>query len=288
MIFTTTRLLDQIKLKGALAQGRFEDQELLDIAYDSLMHDIVPFLIEKREEYYVVSTTSSITASQSSYPMPRRAIGQTLREVKLIRGTAVHDLKRMDVEEVRTTLSGTPEAFYVENNEVVLYPTPSSTQDTLKMYYYIRPSNLVPTSEGAIITAIDTATNILTITAGPSSWTTSNTFDLVQGTSGFKIIGEDLTASSVSTTSITLTTLPSTLVVGDYINLADETCFPYLPTEAHGLLVFSAVAEILQSIGDMQGLQGAEARVQKLKKGLTTLFATRISGAPKLITYSLL
>ena len=88
-------------------------------------------------------------------------------------------------------------------------------------------------------------------------------------------------ASAVSTSSITLASLPSNLAVGDYVHLAEETSYPFIPTEAHGLLVHATAAELLESIGDREGLKIAEARVGKIKKDLETLFSTRIQGAPK-------
>lgn len=284
MSFDTTRLLAQVKLKGSIPEGRFTDQEILDVSYDCLITDVAPFVISNREDYFVVSATDSITANQSSYPLPSRALGQSLREVKLIKGSRVIDLERIDLEEVRSTQSGQPDSFYIGNNELVLYPTPSTTQDTLKQYYFIRPSKLVPSTEAAVITAIDTDTNTLTVTDAPDDWTTSSTFDLVQGRSGFSIIGQDVSASSVSISSITLSTLPSTLQVGDYINLAEESCFPYLPTEAHALLVHATVAELLESIGDKDGWTIATNKVAVIKKSLETLFSTRIEGAPKQLT----
>ena len=282
MAFDTTRLLSQIKLKGSLPEGRFEDQEILDVAYDVMLHNVGPWCIANREEYYVYSATQAITSAQSSYPIPARGQGMALREVQMIKDGVVVNLERMDLEEQTTTDQGTVDKFYVQNNELMLYPTPNVTNFDLKLYYFLRPSKLVPTSECARITAIDTGTNTLTVSA-PSTWTTPDTFDLVRAKSGFKTYadGMDLTASAVSTTSITLSSLPSTLAVGDYVSLAEESCFPFLPLEAHGLLVHACVAELLESTGDRDGFKIAEARVAKIKKDLEALFGTRVQGAPK-------
>ena len=206
----------------------------------------------------------------------------------MIRGNQVIDLERIDLEEVTSTIQGQPNQFYIENNELILYPTPQTTADTLKQYFFIRPSKLVPITESARITAIDTGTNTITITDAPSGWTTADSFDLIQGKSGFRILSQDLTASSVATNSIVLSGIPSTLVVGDYINLVEETVFPYLPTEAHSLLVHATVAELLESIGDMNGFQAAEVRVARMMEVLESLFATRVQGAPKQLSTPLI
>lgn len=286
MAFDTSRLLDQIKLKGSIPQGRFSDQEILDVAYDSMLHTIAPFVVSMRENYYVYSADTTLVANQSKYLVPERSVGQSLREVKLIRGNIVYDLDRISLEDVRTTIASTPRGFYLENNSIVLYPTPSAA-DTLRMFYFMRPSKLVPVTECAQITAIDTGTNTLTVTA-PSTWSTSDTFDLIDSKSGYRVLSTDLTASAVSTTSITLSSLSSDLAVGDYVALAGETCFPFIPREYHGLLVHTTIAELLESIGDREGLKIALARVDSIKRDLMTFAATRVEGAPKKIFTPLL
>lgn len=280
MTFNTTRLVEQINLKGSLPQGRFETQEILDVAYDVLLSEVTPYMISQREEYYVRKTTEAITASQAEYGFPTRALGQALREVQIIKGTVVVDVDRIDLEEITSTAEGEPNEFYVMGNSIYLYPTPNVSQNTLQMYYFFRPSKLVPVNECAYISAIDTGTNTLTVSA-PTDWTTADTFDLIQGRDGFKVRSFDLTASAVSTSSITLSELPSGLQVGDYVALSGESCFPFLPTEGHQLLVYKTVAALLESIGDTANAASADKRGLMIQAQLDNLFGTRIQGAPK-------
>lgn len=278
MAFDTTRLVAQMTIKGSLPDGRFTDQELMDFAYDALLSDVVPAVLDAREDYYVRTLDYAITAGQAAYDIPPRALYGDLREVKLIRGTRVVDLERMDLEGVLTTQEGVPDRFYISGNQLYLYPTPVQTVDTLRLSYCIRPSRLVSTAECARITAI--SGNDLSVTI-PTGWTTSNTFDLVKGRGGFDILDFDLTATGVGGGTITLTNAPvATLSVGDYICLAEETCFPFLMPEAQVALVQFAVATALESMGDA----GAEAMAQKaesLKTKFQNEIKTRVQGAPK-------
>ena len=184
MAFDTTRLIAQVNIKGSIPEGRFTDQELLNLGYDCLLSEVVPVVLATNEDYYVTSLDLAITAGQAAYVTPSRALDGALREVKLIRGTRVIDLERMDLEAVRSTATGYPYAFYTAGNSVYLYPTPSTTQDTLRLYYNVTPSRLVPVAECARITAI--STNTVTVTA-PAGWTTANTFDLVRGRAPFAL-----------------------------------------------------------------------------------------------------
>lgn len=284
--FDTTRLINQVTLKAALPDGRFEDQEILDLASDVLISEIAPMLIASREEYYVQNKSYTVTADQANYMIPYRAMGATLREVKILRGSRWVDLIRIDPEEIASTQTGNPEYFYLEGNNVVLYPTPDASGDTLRLSYFVRPSSLVPTSECARVTGI--TTNTLTI-AVPTGWDTSDTFDLVQGSSGFVLKGMDYSASQVNAGDIVLSgTMPTDLTVGDYVTLSGESCFPHIPADAHQLLVQLTVVSCLEAMGDQSNLAIAIQRAQSLKQAFTMLLSNRIQGAPRKFTSALI
>lgn len=281
MAFNTTRLVKQVKIKGALPLGRFEDDEILDIAYDVLLSEIAPFLISLRQDYFVRKKVTTIVSGTDQYRFGNRAFGQTLREVKMLDGQVVRDLERIDLEEIRSTVQGKPHSFYVMGNSAYLYPTPNVGSLKLWLYYYLRPPKLVPVNECAQISAIDTGTNTVTVSA-PSSWSTSESFDLIRHSDGFSLLDMDLSATAVSTTSITFaSSLPDDLAVGDFVALGGESCFPYLPTEAHLLLIQKVVSVLLASMGDAPGSKIAEGRAGIIQAGLENTFATRLQGAPK-------
>jgi hypothetical protein len=91
------------------------------------LSDLVPLIVTLREDFFVRSASQSITANQANYPMPTRAAGMVLRDVKVIRGTEVLTLHKISREEITSTATGTPHSFYLEENNVVLYPTPDTT-----------------------------------------------------------------------------------------------------------------------------------------------------------------
>jgi hypothetical protein len=279
--FNTTRLVEQVTARGSLATGDFEDQEILDIAYDCLISDLVPLIITLREDFFVRTNSQTVTANQANYPIPSRAAGMVLRDIKLLTGTDVKPLFRIAREDVITTVASEPTSFYIEENNVVLYPTPSSTTGTLKLSYFLRCPALVEVTACGEIETIDTGTNTIT-GSFPSTWTTAETFDFVSGSQGYENMDQDRTASSVSTSSITFgAALPTGLAVGDYICLAEESCFVQLPQEAHNLLVYMTVEACLESKGDRDGLAAAKARVEKSAGLLRAMFQERVEGRPQ-------
>lgn len=280
MAFDSTRIISQMNIKGSLPEGRFSDQELLDFAYDSLLSEIVPVVLSTREDYLVTYDDIAIVANQNKYPIPTRALNGIIREIKILNSSTLSNPTRKDIEDIRTTSTGSSCDIYLEGNNIVLYKTPAASTGSIRVWYFLRPSRLVPVSETAEITAIDTGTNTITITI-PTGWTSSDTFDLIKGKAHFDIVGKDLTASSVAGGSITFDdALPDTLAVGDYVALAEETCFPLLPPEGHVALVQAAVTAALESMGDPTSANSA-GKTQALLAAFKSVLATRIQGEAK-------
>lgn len=274
-------LVEQIKIKGSIADGRFTDQELLDLAYTQLVSVLYPLIIGMREEYFIWDYDQTIVANQAAYPIWDRALGDTLREVKIVNGAEINDTPRIDPTDITNTATGDPAAFYLKANNIMLYPPPATGGQTLRQTVYITPGRLVPLAEVVEIATINTATNTATISALPTGWSTSNTFDFQKGSGGYEYLGVDYAASAVGTSMIFTSTLPTTLAVGDYITLAGEAGFPQLPKAAQSLLVQSTVTAVLKVLGHNESAAVSEAMETTLAKALMVIMAPRIQGAQR-------
>jgi hypothetical protein len=91
----------------------------------------------------------------------------------------------------------------------------------------------------------------------------------------------DITASAVNTTDIVMDSVPSDVVVGDWVCLAGESCFPFIPADAHQLLVHLTVVACLEALGDQANLPVAAARSAALKDALKAVLTQRVQGAPQ-------
>ncbi len=282
-MFSSDRIVQQVTIKAALADGSYANQEILNLAYDVLLSEITPLILNRREEYYVKTKNYNITANQNAYEIPDRAIGMGLREVKWINANRNVHLERIDPRYADRNDPQWIYKFYLENNNVILWPTPSTTQDTLRLTYFFRPSKLVPLAECAKISVIDTATKTVTLASLPTGWSISNLFDFVKGKGGYETIDFDYTATTVDTNANTITfvaDLPSTLAVGDYVSLAGESCFPYMPQEAQIALIHGTVVACLESMSD-PAVAVAQQKFNEQKAFLERMLSTRIEGQPK-------
>lgn len=284
-MYTTDEFVDKVNLYGAIPDGRYEPSEIIGIAFDQLQSQVVPLILAMNEEYYVRSESQSITAGTASYDIPYRALGMVLREAKLVLNQDVQDLTRIGPEQVKTTRVGTPTSFYLEALSAVLYPTPDTTQGSLKLSYFQTPATPVLIADAALITAIDRVTGVIAATP-PTTWTLTNTFDLVTAKNGHDSKALDLTATAITTTSVTFAaaSIPISIVVNDYIALAGQAPYMQCPDLCYRFLVQLTVNELLQAMGATAELAAGRETAGALMQGLVKILSSRVVGAPKPFT----
>lgn len=297
--YTTTNLLADIKRKAfvPISQITFDDSGLLDVADEEIQVGIVPFIMAVREEYLVDYQDYEIDGTTRLFEVPSRSIGAKLRDVTV--------LINPDNQENQPNEKSLPEinaedavfnnnfnnflalpSFFLRDNNVVLSPGASSfAGQTLRLYYFKRPSKLILVTACSKITSISTNTavvNIVPTNFGTSGGTITITVDVIKAKPPFKILTMDLTITIDTTTNTA--TFPSNLsdyeiTEGDYICLAGESPIPLLPVELHSLLAQRAAVKILASLGDSANFQIATNRLQEMEKNIRELISNRVEGA---------
>lgn len=287
MLYTTANLISEIERRSFAPanQSTFSTQDILDMATEEMESFLFPELISIREEYFVYFKDYTIQANKDAYAIPARSFGNTIREVKIIRGNNIDNLPRVPLEDVDTTTTGEPAGFYLQNGNVVLYPKPSTTANTLRLHFYLSPSNLIETSSAGVITAIDTNTNVVTLSNVPSTWTTGDEFDLISKVGMQECKDFDLESSLISGDQITFGSLPSTLSVGDYVALAGESPLIQCPGNLRRSLAQSTAAAILENMLQPGGAEARTKATAMLEKAIETL-GPRVRGENEYIQQS--
>ena len=283
--YTSDTLLTSIELKSFApeAQTTFASSEILAMASEIMLNVIVPAIILKKTDYFVFTKDFTITASISNYTVPARAINGILRAVFYLGDNGqICELDQLDLNDPTTTSESSPYAYYFEDDQIVLYPTPVSTQGTLRVKSFVGSGELVTADAGAVITAINTSTNVVTVGTIPSTWVTGNSFDLIAGTGNHAYRDLDLTSTLVSGTAITLPSLPVKLAVGDYINLAGECSLVQLPSSFRAALAHLTAAEMLSS-QNQPGVDTAQAKGKAYLQNALDIINPRSKGKPKVI-----
>jgi len=76
----------------------------------------------------------------------------------------------------------------------------------------------------------------------------------------------------------------SNIQLGDYVCLANECIIPQIPPDLHNTLAERTAARILAAIGDTEGLQASNAKLQEIELRQGTLLDGRVEGTPQKIT----
>jgi hypothetical protein len=156
----------------------------------------------------------------------------------------------------------------------------------------LTPVNNVMYSSSNTATLTFSATNGLQFDQIPSSITNNSLIDFLQTLPGHSTYAYDvlippngIQGNIVYWNSIVLPTplsvIPTTLVVGDYICSAGTCIIPQIPTDLHTALAERAAARILAAIGDANGLQVQNAKIQDIERQQGILLDNRSDGNPQ-------
>lgn len=296
-VMTSDDLIRSLKRRALIPtdQSTFSTEDFLEILNEEMDTGILPYLIEQHEEHLVNFVEVDIDQTPPfEYEIPYRAIGNKLRDVSLIdySGNA-YELSRASLEEISdysaysaTDYNG---VFYLENNKVVFMSLNGSVGSKVRMYFYLRPSSLVLTSDtGKILDiSISGTDTVLKLDNLPDDFVEGILYDIVGSRSPNKLKKFDISGATLDRTNsairIATDKLPSDLVVGDYVCIAEESPFPQIPTELHPILSQRGAVYCLESLGDTEGLGNALRKLQSMEKGVTNLIENRVEGAPQKI-----
>jgi hypothetical protein len=162
--------------------------------------------------------------------------------------------------------------------------TTSNTSNVVTVFYKTR-SLYVTSNNSAALTVQSTITiHIPSTDTIPSSILPGTMVDILQAEGGHSTLNFDvlLQADAISASSLTFkeTDIPYDFVVGDYICSQYQCIIPQVPTDLHNLLAERTCARILESLGDKEGLQAANLKINELEQRQSTILDSRVEGSP--------
>jgi hypothetical protein len=218
----------QRKISMPLSQNLFTAKDILAFANEELFIAQVPSVLEFHEEYFVFTMTVPIIPKIHRYPIPTRAIGMKLRDVKWQDSNKnLFDMSRVNPEDKafyqqNIGTSETISKYYIEGNDLVLLPALTVTNSiNLIFYYFLRPNQLVANERAAIITAFTNTITVLNANIVPGDTITINSNDIINkhiftAVSGlptadqFQIAGSDIATANNLVAAINLNGLAGT------------------------------------------------------------------------------
>ena len=250
---TTDEIIANIAVKGSFPDDSyFTNAQMLTILNDEMKLTVSPLVMKLNEDYFIKDQDYTISTG-TSYKLPSRILGGKIRDIKLVDSSGGYtNLNRLFEEDRATNLTG----YYLSRNSITL--SPNITTGTLRVTYFLRPSDLVLTASVAQILSIDSTTQV-TVSSLPSTFTLSTPIDFIQSND---ILDINITIQGISGTSLTFTSIPTGLAVGDYICLAGQSPVPLIPEDLHPILIQAALVVCLSSKKD----KSASFEIEKLER----------------------
>lgn len=286
MAKTADRLLEGVKRRCVIPanQALLSDTDILAVADDIIASRMVPMMLSIRQDFFVITVLGDVVDGTSEYDIPYRSIGRTLRDLKLYDGSSYRDLSLLALEDEQYyLLGGIPYAFYFKGDKVVLVPEPNTGSLQLQYWYDLAPSSLVTLDQAAVV--VSSTTTTVTISAAISGIVTGSSVDFIQAKSGNSMLAMDKTIQNASGTTYTFTSgdIPTSLVAGDYISIAQTSPVIMLPNECYPLLETLTAKRVLNLLGDFEGAGRLEKDESDEMKMVESLLAPRIQGENTII-----
>lgn len=280
MPYLTSDLIASVRRRtfAPTGQNTFSATDILALADEELATLIVPAIIKLREEYFLTFTDLSVTAGTNAYAIPNRAVGMSVREVKLMDSSGGYtDIPQLTPESLPDDTTGTPQGFYLRENSLVLWPRPSSSTGTLRVFFLKTHSKLIETSSAASISAISGDSLTATLSAVPTGFTANDTYDVIKSTGGQEVISTDLSVASVGASTLVFNSpLSSSIIPGWYVAKAGESPLLSIPQEYRHVLAQAVTVRILKSMR----MDGWDAEQKTLLEMLETV---EVTASPRVI-----
>lgn len=310
---TADELITQVR---NLAQVPDTDEDItpefiLTQAYLGLLERFTQPIVTLRNGTWLHSHTFTTTSGISRYRLPARSIVQGLEKVECAMGQGASQANSSQwyLLNVQTNIqstdyeglayNGRPAAFTYQADNLIIYPTPSSSW-TIRVWYYLRPSQLsqIADFEGEVIIGVTSlGGGEYDVTLGSELFNDlggTRLFDLQYTTGNNEMLAVDVPAyydgvpdhlnMTLTDDQAALLTAHSTSQSPNYdvvcMRRAEPTPAIQLPEELANALVSYVGAVVLAEKGDSEKAQVFSQKCELSIKNITDLALPRSKGQP--------
>lgn len=288
--YSVESLIENIKLRCTVPESQltYTAPDFTTLANNELQDEVVPLLMSTREEYFV-DFVDVLSPADGVIPFPDTTVGGKIRSVcyrQQVNPLIMTNLPRIDLDVVAgvgfnnyLVLAG----FYIQGNDIHLYPNSAvPTNTNIRIYYYKRTLVLAPPTTYGKILEIDAESNTLLMDYVPPAWEEGTLLNSIKSLTPFNATNPEFTIVTLSSPSIVVSSVEG-MGVGDFVSEYGYSAVPQIPIEAHGYLAQVTAAKALEGLGDREGMAAALAKAEKLKTSLLIMTSQRVDGSVKKI-----
>ena len=296
MAFLTEDLVESVKQRSfiPISQSTFTDTQIIALLNEELRLSLVADILGAREDFFLTTKQTSIIANKDHYLIPNLCIGNNLKAVFIVDSSGNRKMiERRDVDRSdELSVTGEPEKFYFEGDEIVLMPKPSMATDSILFSYFRKPNQLIATSSCAKITAVNTVSSLTTLTVDTdltASLSVGSQVDFLRGKNPHTLWSEEVAITAITATTIEV--LAANIMdvdgsiepaIGDYICPSGYANIVMVPEEFVPVLAQMGAARALAALGDLNKWQSAKAIAEQMRMEALKLIRQRVESSPEL------
>lgn len=265
------------------SQSLFLPADFIAFLTDEMHSFVTPLIKTKNDEYFVVNVDVALADNTSEYRIPTRAQGGSLRDIVLVNESGVElELPKINPDSVKYA-TVTQYGIYMQDDKVVFYPaiTTAPTGVSLRFKFERMPNDLVLVSSAGYITAINTGTLQVTLSAVPSSWSTSTTVDIIRQQPLFTSVQDDQVITGIGGNVLTFDSLPSGLALGQWVAESRTSPIPQLAYEAHKLIAQRGAIKLCEALEASTAMKNAAAIYDQMAESFLGTITPRVQTGPK-------
>ena len=305
LAYTTEQILkkvrDQYQIGDAGSLGT-TDADLLDFVNAEMMMELIPQIARLHEEFFVLTELINLPVSSgiesTHIQIPDRAVGNSLRDLFLLRGKTRISLPRINREDLGAFESDRGSAgtgvrgFFIEGVRIRVFPG-GQAADQLEVAYLFRPSQLVKADGYRTVTALDTTLNTVTVSGGtPPPFAVGDLIDIHGPNSGAEIRVFDNEVTAVNGSILTLAdSIDGTdsregrqpVALKDFVAQRETAAIPMLPRELHPILAQATVVRLAEAMDDTEKYQLHLNHLERQMKLSRYFLEKRVIGRPRKI-----
>lgn len=263
--------------------------DILAIADEEIAGDFRQLTAMLQGNWYLTEQDYAITAEQMLYRLPSRMFGPVVDVVLVNSAGDEISLTTINVRDVgHYSSSGRgPFSHVLQGDFVRLFPTPSSTQDTLRIKHYRKPNDLVLSASALQITAVTLASDQLTFGSDPDTlFDTTDEVDVISDGNSHSLLTYENAISAFpggNVATLTADLSASQIAVGDWMAPTGQTPILPIPDELVTALVKRTASECLRAAGERDAAMQEEESADAAWTDAEALLRDRSEAEPKTI-----
>ncbi len=294
--YSVAELIANIKRRCAVptSQLTYTNEDWSLMANDTLQGEVVPLVMSARQEYFV-DFIDVVNPSDGIIDIPDVAVGAKLRAVCWVQTPdaqplSMVSLPRLDLDVVAGfgAVNSTPytiAGFYVQDNQICVYPnTGIPAGQTIRLYYYRRSLVLAAPTTYSRVLSVDELNTELILDRVPAGFLVGGQINAISPLPNFAITNADATITAVSSPTLVLDSVDG-ISVGDYISEFGFAAVPQIPVEAHAYLAQLTAVMALEGLGASDAASKAKEKAETLKTNILIMFSERVDGSIKKLVH---